>query len=275
MKKLSTTDFMVWNYINSYSKNDKPFFGSNEYLSEKLYKSKSVISHSISRLLKTGYIENKGHKYYRKLYAISSNNIPVFNIAIAENSISNAKNSNSNAENSISYELIERAIAEISNCEKLKTSISKAKNDFSNAENSYILIKLLIKLLLSYTNKKEEVDKNIIINNNIKVPDFINLEIWNDFINMRKLIKKPATERAKTNLIKKLTDFHTEGIDPNECLNNSITNNWQDIFKPKNGASNEKNLGNKFNGFNYTTGGKPSIGEAVERTLENIKNGSF
>jgi biotin operon repressor len=268
MTKLSNTDFIVWNYINSYSKNDKPFFGSNEYLSEKLHKSKSVISHSISRLLKAGNIVNKGHKYYRKLYAVSSNNVAVFNIVSAENSISNAKNdfsnaeiSNSNAKNSISYEDIERAIAEISNCEMLKITISNAKNDFSNAKNDYILIKILIKILLSYTNKaeaknnldislKEKINKkekkssvnskadiqkefDLIFDETIKTLPTLQKENWEGFIEMRKSIKKPLTMIAVKQLKNKLIDLAKQKNDPNDVLSNSILNSYQGVFEVK------------------------------------------
>lgn len=53
-----------------------------------------------------------------------------------------------------------------------------------------------------------------------------------EFIKMRKLIKKPLTDFALEKIIDKLLNM---SLDPNtqvEILENSILNNWQDIYKP-------------------------------------------
>lgn len=53
-----------------------------------------------------------------------------------------------------------------------------------------------------------------------------------EFIKMRKLIKKPLTDFALEKIIDKLLNM---SLDPNvqiEILENSIVNNWQDIYKP-------------------------------------------
>lgn len=56
-----------------------------------------------------------------------------------------------------------------------------------------------------------------------------------DFIDMRKMIKKPLTERALTmiiNKLKKLSDNRQVWID---ILNQSILHNWQDVYPLKKG----------------------------------------
>lgn len=70
------------------------------------------------------------------------------------------------------------------------------------------------------------------------LPGFIPHDLWQDFMAMRKTIKKPATDRSKDLLIKKLTNFHSRGIDVAEVLQRSIVNCWQDVFEPKNMKTN-------------------------------------
>ena len=50
---------------------------------------------------------------------------------------------------------------------------------------------------------------------------------------MRKLIKKPLTDFALTKLINKLEKFTTDPKAQVAILENSILNNWQDIYEPK------------------------------------------
>lgn len=65
------------------------------------------------------------------------------------------------------------------------------------------------------------------------LPDWLPLEAWNAFLDMRKKIKKPATEYAQTLLLKKLTAFYVADMDPSVILNQSIMNGWQDLYAPK------------------------------------------
>lgn len=65
------------------------------------------------------------------------------------------------------------------------------------------------------------------------LPDFIPIQIWNDFKEMRLKVRKPMTEKAEELMIKKLIDFNERGISVVTAIENSILNNWQDIFEPK------------------------------------------
>ena len=72
------------------------------------------------------------------------------------------------------------------------------------------------------------------------------LEIYSDFKNMRKNIKKPMTERAEKILLtklKKLTGENNEEL-AIKILEQSILNNWQDIYPLK-----EENNANGSNGY--------------------------
>jgi len=80
--------------------------------------------------------------------------------------------------------------------------------------------------------KKETIQKKRVI-----LPGFIDMGLWDDYLDMRKKIRKPATEKAQELLIEDLSKLNTDGNDPNEVLRQSIKNSWQGLFplkdKPK------------------------------------------
>lgn len=65
------------------------------------------------------------------------------------------------------------------------------------------------------------------------LPDWLPLEAWQAFLDMRKKIKKPATDYAQKLLIKKLAAFYANDLDPSVILNQSTLNGWQDLYAPK------------------------------------------
>lgn len=71
----------------------------------------------------------------------------------------------------------------------------------------------------------------------IVLPDWIPSETWQAFLDMRKKIKKPATEAAIKLLIAKLDKFRKSGQDVQAILEKSITSSWQDVFEIKDNKS--------------------------------------
>lgn len=65
------------------------------------------------------------------------------------------------------------------------------------------------------------------------VPDWIPKETWDEFLEMRKRIKKPPTNYAKKLLVAKLDKFRSVGQDVKQVLEKSITSGWQDVFEIK------------------------------------------
>lgn len=64
-------------------------------------------------------------------------------------------------------------------------------------------------------------------------PTWLPLDAWNAFLEMRKKIKKPATEYAQKLLLKKLAAFYAHDLDVGVILNQSIVSGWQDLYAPK------------------------------------------
>ncbi len=84
---------------------------------------------------------------------------------------------------------------------------------------------------INKTIKKGPVDKLII-------PDYIDKALWEDFIDMRKKLRKPPTDRAQALLLKDLERYRQAGDDPNEILRMSIKNSWLGLFPLKKGGQN-------------------------------------
>jgi hypothetical protein len=105
--------------------------------------------------------------------------------------------------------------------EKIDRSINWVIND--------ILQKALKKTSRDQNTKKTEVKTASVIN----VPDYIDGQLWLDFIECRKKLKAPATDRAHKLLLDKLESMYQRGIDPNVALSASIENGWKGVFEPK------------------------------------------
>jgi hypothetical protein len=78
----------------------------------------------------------------------------------------------------------------------------------------------------------EEEEKKIRIEEKkiIVIPEWIDKDAWDGFIEHRKKIKVPLTGRAATLTINKLAAFQKNGQDPNAILNQSVEMGWKGIF---------------------------------------------
>ena len=69
------------------------------------------------------------------------------------------------------------------------------------------------------------------------LPEWMPIEAWAGYLEMRLKIKKPMTEYAIKLAIDKLTKFKHDGYDPKEILENAILNSWQGLFPVNNGVA--------------------------------------
>ena len=56
---------------------------------------------------------------------------------------------------------------------------------------------------------------------------------WEDYLEMRIKLKKPASIPTKERLVAKLSDFWKDGHDPTKILQQSTDNYWTDIYQIK------------------------------------------
>jgi hypothetical protein len=80
------------------------------------------------------------------------------------------------------------------------------------------------------TETERETEKKPV---SLELPDWLNKTDWNDFVEMRKKLKKPMTDRAVKLMLSKLETMKNKGIDTSEVLQKSILANWSDVYEPK------------------------------------------
>ena len=99
--------------------------------------------------------------------------------------------------------------------------------------------KALDKAIINHRAKQTEtigqsnssIDKQV---NNITNKPLSDFDLaFKDFEKMRKLIKKPLTDRARNMILNKLDKLATDKPTQIKILENSIVNNWQDIYPLK------------------------------------------
>jgi len=98
-----------------------------------------------------------------------------------------------------------------------------------------------------------------------ELPDWIPIDAWNGWVEMRMIRKKPLTDRAYNQAISKLDKLRAKGQDITEVLDRSTMNSWTDLYEikeQKNGTTN-RTTGNSRNdnGFaaalRYVADGRP------------------
>jgi len=62
------------------------------------------------------------------------------------------------------------------------------------------------------------------------VPPYINQDIWNQYVKMRKEKKNSITESIYIAALKKFDKWHKNGIDTNKVLLKSVENGWIGLF---------------------------------------------
>jgi len=77
------------------------------------------------------------------------------------------------------------------------------------------------------------------------LPEFIDKDTWDSFLEMRGKKRAVPTEKAKELLVKELLKLKGEGDDPNEVLNQSIMRNYTGVFPLKGGKDGANRRGIK------------------------------
>lgn len=72
------------------------------------------------------------------------------------------------------------------------------------------------------------------------LPDWLPLEAWSGYLEMRRKMKKSPTDHGVDLLLVKLEKLRAKGHDPGDILDNSTQNNWTGIFEPKAERNNGK-----------------------------------
>lgn len=70
------------------------------------------------------------------------------------------------------------------------------------------------------------------------LPDWLPVESWEAWVEMRKETKKPLTDHAKQLAIEKLEKFHRDGYEVKAIVDAAVLRNWQGFFIPKDEGGN-------------------------------------
>ena len=62
-------------------------------------------------------------------------------------------------------------------------------------------------------------------------PKWLNVELWKEYVEHRKEIKSPMTERAERMGIRKLGRLVDDGDSQEDILETAIFNNWKGLWK--------------------------------------------
>lgn len=93
------------------------------------------------------------------------------------------------------------------------------------------------------------------------LPDWIPIEAWEGWLEMRKQRKKPFTERAMVRAINKLDAMRQIGQDIAEVLDRSTMNGWTDLYEIK-----EQTNGNRYG--DSSTDRRSSLARAIDEGLD-------
>lgn len=120
--------------------------------------------------------------------------------------------------------------------------------------------RILIEPVIEPVSKKEGA-------NSAPLPEWLPLDSWNDFVEMRKKIKKPLTTAGVKLALAKLNKFRDEGESAKDILEYSILNSYQGLFSTKESGGSRNGKGERNSGpRNAINSGQPCERNA-SRTL--------
>lgn len=79
------------------------------------------------------------------------------------------------------------------------------------------------------------------------LPDWVDSDTWSDFVEVRKKVRAPLTDRAASLILKSLAELRANGHDPKAVLEQSIANGWKGVFPLK--AQSSQQPDNRFAGM--------------------------
>ena len=69
--------------------------------------------------------------------------------------------------------------------------------------------------------------------NGISLPDFIDPNLWQDYLAYKKERKEKLSDKGIEMKFSEWAKWASEGIDVNACIREAMANEWQGVFKPK------------------------------------------
>lgn len=112
--------------------------------------------------------------------------------------------------------------------------------------------------------KKKDKKKGLVL------PDWLPIDLWNDFKKLRVKLKKPLTDKGEKLNLNKLENLKKEGNDPKAVIEQTIMKGWQGFFElPENKGGNDGFQGNagRASKKSGSDGEKPDKYSGIGRTM--------
>ena len=190
--------------ISSLSAKEGYCYASNEYLGEKLGKSKDWASSGVTKLKNLGYIEVELQKFGA---VVTNRKIKI--VALENAARPRTENPTSaDGKSNVREREIQRPPYNV--C---------ARNNNTSQEN-YKLLKL-------------QANNNPLPPKGVSLPDFIDPNLWQEYLAYKKERREKLTQKGIEMKFSEWAKWASEGIDVNECIREAMRNEWQGVFKPK------------------------------------------
>ena len=75
------------------------------------------------------------------------------------------------------------------------------------------------------------INQELLTTNHVLSEHGISIDSWNDFLEHRKSLRKPFSEKAQELSIQKLIKLKSEGFNPKDVIEQSIESGWAGLFK--------------------------------------------
>lgn len=100
------------------------------------------------------------------------------------------------------------------------------------------------------------------------LPDWLDKELWESFLQFRKELKSKMTDHAQELAIRKLEKWRAAGHDPKEIIENSIINGWKGLFEPKTIGRSTQNIAERSRSV-FERARQNFLGAAEEKDITN------
>ena len=190
--------------ISSLSAKEGYCYASNEYLGEKLGKSKDWASSGVTKLKNLGYVEVELQKFGA---VVTNRKIKL--VALENAARPRTENPTSaDGKSNVREREIQRPPYNV--C---------ARNNNTSQEN-YKLLKL-------------QANNNPLPPKGVSLPDFIDPNLWQEYLAYKKERREKLSSKGIEMKFSEWAKWASEGIDVNECLREAMRNEWQGVFPPK------------------------------------------
>ena len=208
--------------ISSLSAKEGYCYASNEYLGEKLGKSKDWASSGVAKLKNLGYVEVE----LQKFGAVVTNR--KIKIVTLENAARPRTENRASADG-------EKPVADGKSNVREREIERPPYNVCARMNNTSSNQLQALKL---------QASNNTPLPPKPSLPDFLDPNLWEQYLAYKKERKEKLSKQGIEMKFSEWAKWASEGIDVNACIREAMANEWQGVFKPKTQGGSGRNVPN-------------------------------